>query len=76
MPIFEYQCRQCGREFEYLAMGKDTPVCPECESSEVCKLMSTCGFVTKGAGGQTISSSASATSCSGCTATNCSSCGH
>ena len=57
MPIFEYQCRECGHEFEYLAIGKDTPACPSCDSKKVCKLMSTCGFVTKGAGGQTISSS-------------------
>ena len=75
MPIFEYRCEDCGQQFESLVFGQETPTCPHCESATVCKLMSTCGFVSKTAGGQTISSTASS-SCSGCKATNCSSCGH
>jgi hypothetical protein len=38
--------------------------------------LSTCGFVSKGSGGQTVSTSASASSCSGCTASSCAGCGH
>lgn len=75
MPIFEYQCKGCGCQFERLVFGQEIPACPECESTKVCKLMSACGFVTKGTGGQTVSSSASS-SCSGCKASSCSSCGH
>lgn len=73
MPIFEYQCTGCGHQFEKLVMGQETPVCPDCNSPKVCKLMSTCGFLTKGDGGQTVSSSPS--SCGGCTAGSCSGCG-
>lgn len=74
MPIYEYHCEGCGHDFECLVFGKEKPNCPACESSNVCRLMSACGFVSKGAGGKTVSSSSS--SCSGCTATSCSSCGH
>ena len=76
MPIYEYQCKKCGHEFEQLVIGQDCPACPKCESKEVCRLMSCCGFVSKGAGGQTITSSASASSCSGCSASSCAGCGH
>jgi putative FmdB family regulatory protein len=75
MPIYEYQCQTCGHEFEALVFGRETPRCPSCEGEKVCKLMSTCGFVSKGTGGQTVSSSSSS-SCSGCHATSCSGCGH
>ncbi len=73
MPIFEYQCKGCGGQFEKLVFGNETPECPDCNSKKVCKLMSTCGFVSKGAGGQTTSSSSSA--CGGCTAGSCAGCG-
>ena len=75
MPIFEYQCKGCGCQFERLVFGQESPSCPDCESTNVSKLMSACGFVSKGAGGQTVGSSASS-SCSGCKASSCSSCGH
>ncbi|MBI5064237.1 MAG: zinc ribbon domain-containing protein, partial [Desulfatitalea sp.] len=51
MPIYEYQCKKCGKEFEQLVFGKETPNCPECNSAKVCRLMSCCGFVSKSAGG-------------------------
>ncbi len=73
MPIFEYHCKQCEHQFEKLVFGQECPECPECNSSDVCKLMSACGFVTKGAGGQTVSASSS--SCGGCTASSCAGCG-
>lgn len=76
MPIFEYECKGCGHQFECLVFGQEMPACPDCESTKVCKLMSACGFISKGTGGQTVSSSASSSSCGGCTATSCSSCGH
>jgi putative FmdB family regulatory protein len=76
MPIFEYKCKKCGHEFESLVFGKEIPQCPSCASADVGKLMSCCGFVSKSASGQTVGSSASASSCSGCTASSCAGCGH
>ncbi|KJS33175.1 MAG: FmdB family transcriptional regulator [Desulfatitalea sp. BRH_c12] len=76
MPIYEYHCEQCGHEFEQLVFGKESPQCPTCSSAKVCRLMSSCGFVSKGAGGQTVSASAGASSCGGCSASSCAGCGH
>ncbi len=76
MPIYEYHCENCGKNFECLIIGADDPAdCPTCGSNRAKRLMSACGFVSKGAGGQTLSSSAGS-GCSGCAATNCGSCGH
>ncbi len=30
MPLFEYSCRACGREFEELVFGDRKPECPGC----------------------------------------------
>ncbi|MDJ0667261.1 MAG: zinc ribbon domain-containing protein [Desulfobacterales bacterium] len=77
MPIYEYECQDCGHSFEYLVLGDPDPACQSCASKKVCRLMSVCGFYSKDGGGETIKSSASASSCSGCTTTsNCAGCGH
>ena len=76
MPIYEYQCKDCGLNFEHLVLGGSEPdQCSACQSSKVCRLMSTCGFVSKGSGGETVSASASSSSCGGCTASSCAGCG-
>ena len=33
MPLFEYQCKTCSREFELLVRGTETPECPSCRST-------------------------------------------
>lgn len=75
MPIYEYHCEKCGQDFEYLVMGSHKPECTACSSKKVTKLMSACGFVSKGSGGQTVRSTAGS-SCSGCSAGSCAGCGH
>ena len=40
MPIFEYQCRGCGHQFEALVRKSDTPACPSCSSADLEKLLS------------------------------------
>jgi putative FmdB family regulatory protein len=75
MPIYEYVCKKCDEEFESLVLGQDAPTaCPACNSKKIKRLLSSCGFISKGKGGETTRSSAS--SCSGCASTNCSNCGH
>ena len=76
MPIYEFRCKKCNQEFEYLVFGSDKPFCPSCKSKNVSKLMSACGFVSKGGSGETMRTSASASSCSGCSAGSCAGCGH
>lgn len=52
MPLYEYACRACGREFEVLVRGEETPACPHCESRKLDKLLSVAaGHVAKGKSG-------------------------
>jgi putative FmdB family regulatory protein len=37
MPIYEYVCSKCGKEFEFLTHGSDTPICPACGNIELIK---------------------------------------
>lgn len=51
MPIYEYECQQCGIRFERLQKFSDLPVttCPECEG-DVKRLIHPVGIVFKGSG--------------------------
>jgi len=40
MPIYEYACRGCGKQFEVLVRKGDTPACPSCASQDLEKLLS------------------------------------
>jgi hypothetical protein len=58
-------------------MGDGEPDhCPSCDSAEVCRLMSACGFFSKDSGGQTVKVPAGASGCGGCTASSCAGCSH
>ena len=47
MPIYEYQCRTCGKEFEMLVReSSQAPACPECSSMELRKKLSTFAAIT------------------------------
>lgn len=76
MPIYEYHCKKCEKDFECLVFGSDTPKCPGCETDDVERLMSACGFVSRGTDGMTESRSAADSSCTGCSASSCAGCGH
>lgn len=72
MPIYEYHCEACGCGFECLVFRKEEPAgCPLCNSKEVNKLMSACGYISKGSDTETVKASDSASSCNGCLATSC-----
>jgi putative FmdB family regulatory protein len=41
MPIFEYACKSCGKEFEALVRpNAEAPSCPACKSTELEKQIS------------------------------------
>lgn len=65
MPIFEFECSNCDRDFEELLFNPGAVrevICPECGSSKVNKKIST--FASKAAGGSSFSlGSPAATSC-------------
>lgn len=45
MPIYEFECRKCGRKFETLMkIGREEiPPCPECGSARTERLVSVFG---------------------------------
>jgi putative FmdB family regulatory protein len=51
MPIYEYECLQCGKRTEWLQRMSDGPLaaCPQC-GGEVRKLISAPSFQFKGSG--------------------------
>jgi len=43
LPLYEYQCQACGREFQYLVLKKDDEDdirCPGCTGGDLKKLVS------------------------------------
>ena len=52
MPVYEYQCKKCGRTFEYqMRMSDpDKSVCEACGAPELEKLISHTAFALKGGG--------------------------
>jgi len=75
MPIYEFACDACGKEFEKLfrsMTARRPPVCPHCDSRKVHKKFSTFaaagGDARKGRGG--------GASCATCSSGSCATCGH
>ena len=79
MPIYEYRCRKCGKEFEELVRNdRETPPCPACRADDMEKMMSCCRFKTGGGGGEAYSapspSSGGGGGCAGCSGGSCATC--
>jgi putative FmdB family regulatory protein len=53
MPLFEYACRGCGRQFEAFVTADRTASCPACESVDLQKLLSSPGMVGTGGSRET-----------------------
>jgi putative FmdB family regulatory protein len=76
MPIYEFQCRACGREFEELFRSSGAvkpPACPKCHSRKTERQFSVFGM-SGGSAGK--SESSSGASCGGCRRSSCAGCGH
>jgi putative FmdB family regulatory protein len=50
MPLFEYECRTCGHQFEALVLGARKPICPKCKGEDLEKRVSRVGVATSGWG--------------------------
>ena len=51
MPLYEYACKECDKEFELLVRGSETPECPSCHSRELQRRLSV--FAAHSNGGST-----------------------
>ena len=52
MPIYEYQCKECGHVFDALQKMSDDPLtdCPDCGQASLRKMLSAPNFRLKGGG--------------------------
>jgi len=70
MPIYEYRCNKCHKEFECLVIGSNNSIsCPACNDKGVERMMSACSFKSTGS-----YSSSSSSGCATCSSGNCSTC--
>ncbi len=49
MPIYEYKCNSCGKKFTELilpGMEEKEPICPNCGSRDVKRLISSVGSLS------------------------------
>ncbi len=52
MPMYDFQCPDCGHEFEELVFGNRLPAqCPSCEGQEIERKVSACAARISGSGG-------------------------
>jgi putative FmdB family regulatory protein len=63
MPLFEYACRGCGHQFEYLTRQGQQPACPACSGVELEKKLSVFAVSAGGSNAQTKSFSGPCGTC-------------
>ena len=67
MPIFEYVCNSCGKQFEDLIRGPEKPHCPKCKSTRLEQQLSAFAVAASlSNGGSTDFSSEPARGCGQC----------
>jgi putative FmdB family regulatory protein len=49
MPLYEYECGQCGARFEFLVRSGSVVSCVSCSSEQVTRLLSQFSVTTPGA---------------------------
>jgi len=74
MPIYEYHCNACNKDFEFFQMKKnELPVCPNCRNNNVQKLASRFGL-SGGSKDDISSQSSTSSACATCHSGSCSTC--
>lgn len=75
MPIYEFKCLKCENFFELLIMKNDEEVnmhCPECNSAEFERVMSTTNYaMAEGGGGASTSSPSASAQTRTCSSGSC-----
>ena len=65
MPIFEYKCADCGKNFEAIVIGSREPECPACKSKHLDQQLSTFAVKANSSAAPTMPCGAPAGGCSG-----------
>lgn len=76
MPLYEFSCDKCGKNFEELVFGEEAVSCPHCGATSVRKLLSACARRARGGSGDFDTAPVSGGGCGSCMGGNCASCGH
>jgi putative FmdB family regulatory protein len=79
MPIYEYQCAECGTRFEKLrpmSQANASAPCAHCGSSDTSRAISLFSAVSRGNGGESRAIAGSGKGCGSCAATTCATCSH
>jgi putative FmdB family regulatory protein len=66
MPLFEYECRACGQQFEFLTREGQSPNCPSCQGVNLQKLLSVFAVSTNGGTSDRQAFAAPAGACGSC----------
>jgi putative FmdB family regulatory protein len=48
VPLYDYECLDCGETFEALVRNNNTPACPGCQGRKLKQLISLFGVDTEG----------------------------
>ena len=70
MPIYEFICEHCELRFEVLVRNGDKPHCPECDTGDVRRLLSSFAVHSTSAG----LGGGGGKSCSSCAGSSCATC--
>jgi putative FmdB family regulatory protein len=74
MPIYEYVCLSCKKEFEVIRSMSQKDAQIECEKCGSAKVKRKLALIHAQSGGSAVPGTSS--SCGSCSSGNCSSCGH
>lgn len=63
MPLYEFHCDRCDHDVEVLVRSSEEPLCPECGSNDLEKLLSVPAAPAISSGSLPIASAGEASSC-------------